>query len=36
MLAKKIRVKIYKFLAKQLDPDNPIQTVEALMKAGYR
>ena len=36
MLAKKIRVKIYRFLAKHLNPDNPIQTVEALMKAGYR
>jgi dipeptidyl aminopeptidase/acylaminoacyl peptidase len=36
MLAKKARVKIYKFLARYLKPDNPIETVEALMKAGYR
>ncbi len=35
-LAKKIRVKIYKFLAKHLKPENPIQTVEELMQAGYR
>lgn len=34
--AKEIRVKIYKFLAKHLNPENPIETVEALMKAGYR
>jgi dipeptidyl aminopeptidase/acylaminoacyl peptidase len=35
-LAKKIRVKIYKFLAKHLKPEKTIQTVEELMKAGYR
>ncbi len=36
MLAKKIRVKIYKFLAKYLHPENPIESIDALMKAGYR
>jgi dipeptidyl aminopeptidase/acylaminoacyl peptidase len=36
LLAKKIRVKIYKFLAKHLNPDNPIESVDELMKAGYR
>jgi len=35
-LAKNIRVKIYKFLAKYLKPEKPIQTVEELMEAGYR
>jgi dipeptidyl aminopeptidase/acylaminoacyl peptidase len=35
-LAKEIRVKIYKFLAEHLKPDNPIRTVEALHAAGYR
>jgi dipeptidyl aminopeptidase/acylaminoacyl peptidase len=34
--AKTIRVKIYKFLAKYLDPESPIQTLEEIQKAGYR
>lgn len=34
--AQKIRVKIYKFLAKQLSPPTPIKTVEELKKAAYR
>jgi dipeptidyl aminopeptidase/acylaminoacyl peptidase len=36
MLAKKIRVKIYKFLARYLNPPRPIRSVKELMKAGYR
>lgn len=36
LLAKRIRVKIYKFLARYLDPDDPIESVEELMEAGYR
>ncbi len=36
MMAKKIRVKIYKFLAGYLNPPKPIQTVSQLQKAGYR
>jgi dipeptidyl aminopeptidase/acylaminoacyl peptidase len=34
--AKEIRVKIYKHLAKELKPANPIQTLSDLQKAGYR
>ena len=36
MMARKIRVKIYKFLAGYLNPPKPIRTVEALTQAGYR
>ncbi|RUT73287.1 alpha/beta hydrolase family protein [Ancylomarina longa] len=35
-IAKKIRVKIYKFLAKQLKPNHPITSVKELQKAAYR
>lgn len=34
--ANQIRVKIYKFLAKELDPPTPIKEVSALKKAAYR
>jgi dipeptidyl aminopeptidase/acylaminoacyl peptidase len=34
--AKKIRLKIYRFLAKHLKPFNPLKTVEELHQAGYR
>jgi len=34
--AKEIRVKIYKFLAKQLQPNKPINTLNDIQKAGYR
>jgi dipeptidyl aminopeptidase/acylaminoacyl peptidase len=34
--AQEIRVKIYKFLSKQLNPPNPINSVETLRKAAYR
>ena len=34
--ANEIRVKIYRFLAKQLDPPHPISDVSALKKAAYR
>jgi dipeptidyl aminopeptidase/acylaminoacyl peptidase len=34
--AKEIRVKIYQFLAKQLKPDKPINTLKDIQKAGYR
>jgi hypothetical protein len=34
--AQKIRVKIYKFLAVQLSPPNPITSVKELKKAAYR
>lgn len=34
--ANHIRVKIYKFLAKELDPPTPIKEVSALKKAAYR
>lgn len=34
--AKEIRVKIYKHLAKQLNPSKPIQNLETIQKAGYR
>jgi dipeptidyl aminopeptidase/acylaminoacyl peptidase len=36
MLAKKVRVKIYKFLAKYLHPNHPIRNVDQIMEAGYR
>ncbi len=35
-IANEIRVKIYKFLAAQLDPPNPIKDVTSLKKAAYR
>lgn len=35
-IAKEIRVKIYKFLAKQLKPNKPITNLSELQKAGYR
>ncbi len=35
-IANEIRVKIYKFLAKELNPPNPIRDVKALKKAAYR
>jgi dipeptidyl aminopeptidase/acylaminoacyl peptidase len=35
-IAHEIRVKIYKFLAKELDPPNPINDVSTLRKAAYR
>jgi dipeptidyl aminopeptidase/acylaminoacyl peptidase len=34
--AQEIRVEIYKFLAKQLNPPNPINNVKSLRKAAYR
>lgn len=34
--ANEIRVKIYKFLARELNPPNPIRDVKALKKAAYR
>ncbi len=34
--ANEIRVKIYKFLAKELSPPNPIDNVKELKKAAYR
>lgn len=34
--AQKIRVKIYKFLAAQLSPPNPITSIKELKKAAYR
>jgi len=36
MEAKEIRVRIYKFLAKYLNPNNPIESVGDLHKGGYR
>ena len=33
--AKQIRVKVYQFLAKYLDPDRPITSVDQLHAAGY-
>jgi len=36
LAAKKIRLKIYSFLAKYLDPPHPLKNVDELMKAGYR
>ncbi|MCF6242527.1 MAG: S9 family peptidase, partial [Bacteroidales bacterium] len=35
-IAQKIRVKIYKFLAKQLSPPKPIKSITELKKAAYR
>jgi len=35
-IAQEIRVEIYEFLAKQLNPPNPITTVKELRKAAYR
>jgi len=35
-IANEIRVKIYKFLAKELSPPDPIEDVKALKKAAYR
>lgn len=35
MTAKEIRVKIYRFLAKQLKPGKPIENLEQLQTAGY-
>ncbi|MFW5706058.1 MAG: alpha/beta hydrolase family protein, partial [Bacteroidota bacterium] len=35
-IANEIRVKIYKFLAKELSPPNPIGNVKELKKAAYR
>lgn len=34
--AKEIRVKIYQFLAKELKPNHPIQSLNEIQKAGYR
>jgi hypothetical protein len=34
--AQNIRVKIYKFLAKYLNPENPISDLKELKKAAYR
>ena len=34
--AKKIRLKIYTFLAKYLNPPNPFKSVQDVVKAGYR
>lgn len=34
--AKKIRMKIYRFLAGYLDPGTPFSSIDDLMKAGYR
>lgn len=36
MIAKEIRVKIYKFLAEKLNPPKPINTVKKLHKAAYK
>ncbi len=36
MIGKKIRVKIHKFLAKQLNPPKPISNLEELQKAAYK
>jgi hypothetical protein len=34
--AREIRVKIYKFLARYLNPPDPIESVEDINKAAYR
>ncbi|NOU61515.1 alpha/beta hydrolase family protein [Marinifilum caeruleilacunae] len=34
--AKEVRVKIYQFLSKQLKPNNPINSLKDIQKAGYR
>jgi dipeptidyl aminopeptidase/acylaminoacyl peptidase len=36
LMARKIRLKIYKFLARFLNPASPIQSVEDLSQAGYK
>ena len=36
MMAKEIRLKIYNFLGKHLNPPAPFKSVKDLMKAGYR
>ncbi|MDZ7291665.1 MAG: prolyl oligopeptidase family serine peptidase [candidate division KSB1 bacterium] len=36
MLAKEVRLKIYRFLAARLNPPNPLKSVDDLAKAGYR
>ena len=36
MLGKEIRFKIYRFLARYLNPPTPFQTIEDLVSAGYR
>jgi len=36
MMAKKIRFKIYKFLAKYLNPPNPFRSVKDLSRTGYK
>jgi dipeptidyl aminopeptidase/acylaminoacyl peptidase len=36
LAAKKIRLKIYAFVAKYLDPPRPFKNVDDLMKAGYQ
>jgi hypothetical protein len=35
-VAHEIRVEIYQFLAKELNPPNPINNVKSLRKAAYR
>jgi hypothetical protein len=35
MMAKEIRMKIYRFLAKYLNPPTPFRNVEDLIQAGY-
>lgn len=35
-LAKKVRLKIYRFLAGYLKPPNPFKSVKSLVRAGYR
>jgi hypothetical protein len=34
--AKEIRMKIYRFLAKNLNPPSPFNSLEDLQKAGYK
>ena len=36
MMAKEIRLKIYKFLATYLNPPKPFKSVKELAEAGYR
>jgi len=36
LMAKEIRLKIYRFLAKRLKPPHPLESVDDLMKLGYR
>ncbi len=36
MMAKEIRVKIYRFLSRYLKPPHPITSIRELMRAGYR